>query len=110
MPSLATEVRRRLRWVVPQVLALGLVAYFGYHLLQGDRGLRAYLRLEDEIAAARVTAAVLQQERTAQSARVKSLSAGALDPDLLEERAQTVLGYLRAEERVILLPGTEGAN
>jgi cell division protein FtsB len=104
MPSLATEVRRRLRWVVPQVLALGLVAYFGYHLLQGDRGLRAYLRLGDEIAAARVTAAVLQEERAVESMRVKSLSAGSLDPDLLEERAQRVLGYLRAEERVILLP------
>ncbi|HKY94914.1 MAG TPA: septum formation initiator family protein [Kiloniellales bacterium] len=110
MPSLATEVRRRLRWVVPQFLALGLVAYFGYHLLQGDRGLRAYLRLEDQIAEARVAASVLQGELETEARRVKALSSASLDPDLLEERAQAVLGFLRAEERVILLPSAPSAN
>lgn len=104
MPSLATEVRRRLRWVVPQLLAFGLVAYFGYHLLQGDRGLRAYLRLEDQIAQSRVAAAVLRDELRTEARRVRALSSGSLDPDLLEERAQAVLGFLRPDERVILLP------
>jgi len=104
MPSLATEVRRRLRWVVPQLLAFGLVAYFGYHLLQGDRGLRAYLRLGDEIAQARATAAVLHGELEVESRRVKALSSRSLDPDMLEERAQAVLGFLKPEDRVILLP------
>ncbi len=110
MPSLATEVRRRLRWVIPQLLAFGLVAYFGYHLLQGDRGLRAYLRLEDQIAEARVSAAVLHEEVETAERRVKALSSGSLDPDLLEERAQAVLGYLRPDERVVLLQAPAPAN
>jgi cell division protein FtsB len=53
---------------------------------------------------------VLQQERAAESARVRSLSAAALDPDLLEERAQTVLGYLRPDERVILLKSRDSVD
>lgn len=110
MPSLATEVRRRLRWVIPQLLAFGLVAYFGYHLLQGDRGLRAYLRLEDQIAEARVSAAVLHDEVQTEGRRVKALSSGSLDPDLLEERAQAVLGYLKPDERVILVSPAPSAN
>ena len=110
MPSLATEVRRRLRWVVPQLLAFGLVAYFGYHLLQGDRGLRAYLRLEDQIAEARVDAAVLHGAVETEARRVKALSSGSLDPDLLEERAQAVLGYLNPDERVILVPALPSSN
>ena len=103
MASLVTELRRRARWVIPQLLGLGLVAYFCLHLVQGDRGLRTYLRLQEELAEARATAASLTGEVTAARAQVAQLSSGSLDLDRLEEQALGVISYVRGDDYIIFL-------
>lgn len=101
MASVLLEIRRRARWVVPQLLAVGLVAYFLFHLVQGDRGIRAYLQLTEELDRAERAAALLGEQVARERVRVERLSSGSLDLDLLEERAHLALGYLRSEEYVI---------
>lgn len=103
MPSLATELRRRARWVIPQLLGLGLVVYFCLHLVQGDRGLRTYLRLQEDLAAAKTTAAGLATEVAEAKAQVAQLSSGSLDLDRLEEQALGVISYIRPGDYIILL-------
>ena len=103
MASLATELRRRARWVIPQLLGLGLVAYFCFHLLQGDRGLRTYLRLQEELASAQATADTLSGEVAAARSQVAQLSSGSLDLDRLEEQAQGVISYFRPGDYVIFI-------
>jgi cell division protein FtsB len=103
MASLVTEIRRRARWVIPQLLGIGLVAYFCFHLLQGDRGLRTYLRLQEDLAAAEATAARLTLEVAAARAQVAQLSSGSLDLDRLEEQAQAVISYFRPGDYVIFI-------
>ena len=103
MTTLSGEIRRNLRWIVPQILGLGLVVYFVFHLVQGDRGIRAYVQLSSELEQAEIAAAAFAAEVARERALVQRLSSGSLDLDLLEERAQAVLGYLRTEEYVIFL-------
>ena len=103
MLQVLREIRRRARWVLPQLLGLGLVAYFCFHLVQGERGIFAYLQLTSELDAAEVASAALAAELAEEQGRVARLSNGSLDPDLLEERAHALVGYLRGDEYVIFL-------
>ena len=43
-------------------------------------------------------------EREQLEAKVIKLRPGSIDPDLLEERARTVLGYARPDEHIVILP------
>src|SRR5690606_26534749 len=95
--------RRRARWVIPQLLGLGLVAYFSFHLVQGDRGIRTYLQLQEDLAEARVTAAALSAEVAQARAQVAQLSSSSLDLDRLEEQAQGVISYFAPGDYVIFL-------
>lgn len=103
MLQVMREIRRRARWVFPQLLGLGLVVYFCFHLVQGDRGIFAYLQLTAELDAAEAVAATLDAELAKESERVARLSSGSLDRDMLEERAHALIGYVRADEYVIFL-------
>src|SRR5258708_21745410 len=62
--SIAHEIRRRARLIVGPVLGISLCAYFAYHLVQGDRGLTAWLRLTQQVRDARTTLAAVEAERS----------------------------------------------
>jgi cell division protein FtsB len=102
--QLADELRRRLKAVLPQVLAIGVIAYFAYHGIQGERGFLAYLHLSQELAEAEAVAEAVAGERAELASRVGRLTDGSLDPDLLEERARVLLNYGYAGETVVLEP------
>lgn len=108
--QLAHEIRRRLRAIVPQVLAVGVIGYFGYHAVQGERGFLAYLHLSQQLAEAKAVAAAVSAERGELSGKVDRLRSGSIDPDLLEERARVLLNYGYAEETVVLLQLSERQN
>jgi len=76
------------------------LAYFGYHTLQGERGLVAYLRITKEAEDARTTLARLEAERKRLEHRVSLLQRDSLDLDLLDERARAVLNYGRPGDLV----------
>lgn len=101
------EIRRRARQVIPQVLLACTLGYFAYHTIQGDRGLLAWLRLENELKVTLVEASVLAEERLQLELRVRQLRPDGLDPDLLEERARVLLNYGRDDEVIILFDDLE---
>ena len=103
--ALVHEIRRRGRHILPPVLLAATLGYFGYHVIQGERGVVAWLQLEKELRLARANAAVLSQEKAQLEHRVSLLRPNSLDPDLLEERARAVLNYARDGEMLVLLPG-----
>ena len=98
------EIRRRARLVAGPVAGIGLVIYFSYHLVEGDRGLFAWSRLNDQIQAADAQLAQSEAERTTLEKRVSLLRPNHLDPDLLDERARAVLNQVGPDERVIFPP------
>ena len=98
------EIRARARQVAPQVLLACLAAYFGYHAVQGDRGVLAWLRLEQELAQARALEGELAGEEERLTHHVALMRPDHLDPDMLEEQARLLLNYGRVDDYLILWP------
>ena len=92
--ALVFELKRRARHVVGPLIGSLLVAYFAFHAVEGDRGIRAWQRLDGEVAEARAVRDRLAGEQAALDRRVAMLRPESLDSDLLEERARLILGYV----------------
>ncbi|NIA67338.1 septum formation initiator family protein [Pelagibius litoralis] len=101
---LIREIKNRARQAAPQVLAACMVAYFAYHAMNGDRGFYAWIMLKQERAQVLMTAESLQRQRAELETRAALLRGHALEPDLLEERAQAILNYGTQQDHVIFLP------
>jgi cell division protein FtsB len=96
------EIRRRAHNVIGPFLGLTAVVYFGYHTVQGDRGLFAWWRVKQEVHQAEESLALVQGERDSLDHRVQQLRPDHLDPDMLEERARAMLNMGRDDEVIIL--------
>lgn len=100
---LMNEIRRRLRYAVAPLVGMGAVVYFSYHIVQGDRGLIAWVHLKNEIVKAEDTLAEIRARKEQLESRVSLLRPDSLDPDMLEERARIMLNMGRPDERIIPL-------
>ena len=98
-----SETRRRARYIVGPFLGVCFFAYFAYHAVQGDRGLLAWARVANEIESARAVFAEAVAERRLLEHRVALLRPEHLDPDMLDERARTLLNLVGENEFVIPL-------
>ena len=85
------ELRRRAHLIVGPVLGIALTGYFAYNLVEGDRGLIAWLHLTREIRTESVKLEAVRAQRQALDLKVSNLKPDHLDPDLLDERARLLL-------------------
>ena len=98
------NLSRHLRWQSwLVVIGFGLAFYFGYHAVNGGRGLLASQELEIDLRAAEKELAALERERTSLERRVKRLRSESLDPDLIDELARETLSMLEPDDVIILL-------
>ena len=100
------ELRRRARFILGPFLGLALTGYFAYHLVEGDRGLLAWLRLAREIRAENANLQAVRAQREALDRKVSNLKPDHLDPDLLDERVRATLNLVGPGEAVIMQPET----
>lgn len=98
------ELQRRIPALFGPVLCLALTGYFAYHLIGGDRGLLAWVRLSQEIHAGEQRLASLRVERAALDLKVSNLTPDHLDADLLDERVRATLNLAAPNEIVIMPP------
>ncbi|MFZ5836142.1 MAG: FtsB family cell division protein [Pseudomonadota bacterium] len=96
-------MRRRLRHAAVPALCACAVVYFGYHAIQGDRGLITYFRYGQYIDTLKGEYDQTVRQREMLEHRVSLMRSQSLDPDLLEERARDVLGFAHPNDRVIYL-------
>ena len=96
------ELKKRARHVAAPVLGACLMGYFGYHLVQGDRGVLAWLRLTNELREAQAESAAVREQRDALERRVSLLRPDSLDRDLLDERARATLNVALPNEIILL--------
>ena len=96
------EMRRRAKVLVAPVVGLALTGYFAYNLVEGDRGLRAWLRITDELRRAQETLAVVEAERAALDHRVEHMRRDHVDPDLLDSQVRKTLDVASPDEIVIM--------
>ncbi len=100
--NLLGEIRRRARHIVGPVAGITLFAYFTYHVVQGDRGLIAWLKLSQQVETAQIEYDRAVSERRAFGSRVRLLQPQSLDTDLLEERARITLGLAHRDDIVVM--------
>ena len=100
--AVALEIRKRFAQIVLPVMGLGALAYLGYHLFEGDRGLKASWSVEQRLAKAEAERKALMAERQKIESRVGLLREGSLDRDMLDERLRQMLNLVQANDVVIL--------
>jgi len=100
-------VHRRRRTVLT---ALGLytfaalfIGYFGVNAFTGAHGLRAQADLDKQMATMEGELARLKAERAEWERRVALLRADRIDPDMLDERARALLGYVDARDVTLIV-------
>lgn len=103
----STVIKRRTLDAVIPGLAMCLIAYFGYHAVQGDLGLLAYLKLSHQIEALEAEAAIVGEERAVLAHRVALMSPNGVDPDLLDERVRHDLGFVHPDDLVVFTTTTQ---
>jgi cell division protein FtsB len=95
-------LRRRARFLLGPILGIALTGYFAYHLVEGDRGFNAYLRLNREIRIANANLDAARAQRAALDLKVSDLRPDHVDPDLLDERIRATLNLISPDEIVIM--------
>jgi len=100
--SALVELRRHSRRAAVPLLGALMAVYFGYHGLTGDRSLRTYFRLNQDLAEAKDQLDGARAERQRIEKRVTLLRPESLDPDMLDERVRWTLGYVGPREVVVL--------
>lgn len=88
--------------------AAGVVgAYFVWHGVNGQRGLKAGEEYEQKLAALRLERDVLKLQRMQWESRIALVKGETVDADILEELSRKVLGRVHRNEVVVLLPRDE---
>ena len=75
--------------------------YFAFHLITGERGLLAYVRLKSEMVTKTEQSEQIHEQKVDLSTRVSGMRDDSLDLDLLEEIARKDLGYSKKDEVVL---------
>ena len=96
--KLRRRVSRCVHLLLLPAICCAISGYFGYSFLFGDRGLIAWRGTQDELTLARHDLTELRARREALQHRISLLDDDAIDPDLLDEVAHTVLLETRPGE------------
>jgi cell division protein FtsB len=83
-------------------LALSVVGYFIYHSIQGDRGILAWVQLQDRLSQSVAELNKIMLERQNLEEKVQALRPESINRDLLDQQVRLKLGYTRPDEIVIL--------
>jgi len=86
------------------LLCLGFTAYFAYHAIYGRHGLEVRSQLTERSALLEFEIKSLEAVRANLKCDVALLSPDKPDPDLVEEIARDVLGFVRPDDLVIARP------
>jgi cell division protein FtsB len=98
------ELRKRARFIVGPTLGIALTGYFVYHLIEGDHGLLAWVRLTREIREENAKLEEVRAQRAALDLKVSNLRPEHIDPDLLDEQVRSTLNLVAPNEIVIMQP------
>ncbi len=83
------------------LLCLGFTAYFAYHAIYGRHGLEVRSRLIERSALLEFEIKSLEAVRANLQRDVALLSPENPDPDLVEEIAREVLGFVHPRDQVV---------
>jgi cell division protein FtsB len=94
----------RPRQILAPVIFATVFGYFGYHLVNGERGLLAMVQMQREAQVADQTLLEATTEQKIWELRVSELRNQSLDPDMLDERARVLLNYSNKDDIIVFTP------
>ena len=94
----------RPRQILAPIVFATVFGYFGYHLVNGDRGLLAMVHLQRETLIADQNFAEAETARKIWERRVAELRNQSLDPDMLDERGRILLNYADKDDIIVFTP------
>ena len=100
--SFGREVKRRAKSAVPPLMLFAIAGYFGWSATQGDHGLQAYARQQDQLRLAQSELSRVNADVEMWDRRVAGLRTTRLDPDTLDERARAMLNLAEPTEVVVM--------
>lgn len=95
------EMKRRAKAATAPLIFLAVVGYFGWNVVQGDHGLRAFAQRETFLAQAQAEQAKTQAEKDAWELRVTGLRSRHLDADALDERSRAMLNLAEPTDVIV---------
>lgn len=99
--------RKRLRTFLTALglytMAALMIGYFGFHAFTGNRGLKAKHDIDQQMAQLTAELDRLKAERAQWRRRVSLLRSDRIDPDMLDERARTLLNYVHPNDVTMIL-------
>ncbi len=108
--SSSRKLRHSLLRLIAPAIAACLVSYFAYYTIEGGRGLKSMTKLQGDISVAETRLDVLQTQSASLEHQVSRMRAASLDPDLLDERARTVLNFSRPNDLIIRQDGKNASD
>lgn len=96
-----------LKRLIPSFLFAMMIAYFGYHALNGEQGVLNWLVVQNQINEVEVELAEAQAEREALEVRAARLRSDSLDLDYVEERATALLNIAHPRDFVVDIAAPE---
>ena len=99
--------RKRLRSILSAlglyVMAGLLIGYFGVNAYSGNHGLKAKQDIDRQTATLSAELGILQAERKQWDRRIALLRSDNIDPDMLDERARSLLGLADPRDLTLLI-------
>jgi cell division protein FtsB len=95
-------IRKQAQAVVWPILLLTLSAYFAYNMVEGDRGLLAWLHSSHQLEMVQAQADTVRTQKETLEHRVFLLQDNHLGPDLLDEQARAALNLAGPHQIVIM--------
>ena len=96
--------RARYRQALVVLFCLGLTSYFAYHAVYGRHGFLVRNRLHERASLLEFEIRSLEAVRAKLQRDVALLSPELPDPDLVEETAREVLGFVDPDDRLFSRP------
>ena len=84
------------------IFAALFIGYFGVNAFTGNHGLRAQQDLDAQMTEMQQELKQVKAERTVWERRVALLRSDRIDPDMLDERARALLGYVDSRDVTLL--------
>lgn len=86
------------------LLGIGVLSYTIYHLVQGDRGIHAWIGLRQELTLKQQELQKLEAEKNRFERDIFLLQDQSLDTELLGEYVRKILHYAPPHDWMIVLP------
>jgi cell division protein FtsB len=88
--------------IVVQYILIGVLLYFIFHLIYGNRGVLAYFNMQTKISSVTQELEDVRTERIEVEKKVNALKSESLDRDALDEEARRSLGLADRKEKVFV--------